>query len=114
MARGLWRFAARPSYPHLSALAIAYIVLSAIVIVANGKAYYVTPIYPALFAAGGVAWEAWLERPAMRWIAVAVVVIPGLYTVPTALPILSARHDLERAEALRLSERPRLPHAVAT
>jgi hypothetical protein len=85
---GLWRFAARPSYPHLRALAIAYVVLLAIVIAANGKAYYVTPIYPSLFAAGGVAWEAWLKRAAMRWIAVAVVVIPGLFIVPIALPIL--------------------------
>ena len=56
---------------------------------ANGKAYYVTPIYPALFAAGGVAWEAWLRRPIARGIAVAVVVIPGLFIVPIALPILS-------------------------
>ncbi len=55
----------------------------------NGKAYYVTPIYPALFAAGAVAWEAWLKRPTARGIAVAVVVIPGLFTVPIALPILS-------------------------
>ena len=85
---GLWRFSARPSCPHLRALAIAYVVLLAIVIVANGKAYYVTPVYPALFAAGGVAWEAWLKRAATRGAAVAVVVIPGLFAVPIALPIL--------------------------
>ena len=49
---GLWRLGVRPPRPELRALAIAYVVLLAIVIVANGKAYYVTPIYPALFAAG--------------------------------------------------------------
>ena len=87
---GLWRLAVRPSHPELRALAIAYVVLLAIVIVANGKAYYVTPVYPALFAAGGVAWEAWLKRPTARWIVVAVVVVvPGLFAVPTVLPILS-------------------------
>ena len=42
----------------------------------------------SLFAAGGVAWEAWLKRPAARWIAVAVVVVPGLFAAPIALPIL--------------------------
>ena len=38
---------------------------------------------------GPVAWEAWLKRPIARGIAVAVVVIPSLFTVPFALPILS-------------------------
>jgi hypothetical protein len=85
---GLWRLGVRPPHPELRALAIAYVVLLAIVIAANGKAYYVTPIYPALFAAGGVAWEAWLKRPIARGIAVVAVVVPGLVAAPTALPIL--------------------------
>ena len=85
---GLWRLGVRPPRPELRALAIAYFVLLAIVIVANGKAYYVTPVYSALFAAGGVAWEAWLKRPIARGIAVAVVVVPSLVPVPTVLPIL--------------------------
>ena len=42
----------------------------------NGKAYYVTPTYPALFAAGAVAWETWLKRPIARGAAIAVVVVP--------------------------------------
>ncbi len=86
---GLWWLSVRPPRPELRALAIAYVVLLAIVIVCNGKAYYVTPIYPAMFAAGAVAWEAWLKRPIARGIAVAAVVIPGLLSVPIALPILS-------------------------
>ena len=85
---GLWRLSARPPHPELRALAIAYVVLLAIVIVAHGKAYYVTPIYPALFAAGGVVWEAWLERSIARYIAVAVIVVAGLFAAPTVLPIL--------------------------
>jgi len=85
---GLWRLGVRPRRPELRALAIAFVVLLAIVLLAKGKAYYVTPVYPALFAAGGVAWETWLKRPATRWIAVAVVVAPGLVPVPTVLPIL--------------------------
>ena len=60
---GLWRLGVRPPRPELRALAIAYVVVLAIVVVANGKAYYVTPIYPALFAAGGVAWECVAQAP---------------------------------------------------
>jgi hypothetical protein len=89
----------------LRALAIAYVVLLAIVIVANGKAYYITPIYPSLFAAGGVAWEAWLRRAATRWIAVAVVVIPGLFIVPIALPILPPDTLVAYMQAIGFSPR---------
>ena len=41
---GLSPLGVRPPRPELRALAIAYVVLLAIVIIANGKAYYVTPI----------------------------------------------------------------------
>ena len=60
----------------------------AILVAAHGKAYYVTPIYPVMFAAGGVAWEAWLKGPIARSAAVAVVAIPGLVAAPAGLPVL--------------------------
>ena len=60
---GLWRLGVRTPAPQLRALAIAYVVVAAIVVLVNGKAYYATPIYPSLFAAGAVAWEGWLRRP---------------------------------------------------
>jgi hypothetical protein len=41
-----------------------------------------------LFAAGAIAIEAWFARPAIRWIAVGLVVIPGLVTLPIVLPVL--------------------------
>jgi hypothetical protein len=85
---GLWRLGVRPLRPELRTLAIAYVVVLAIVVVANGKAYYVSPIYPALIAAGAVAWGAWLKRPIARGVAIAVVVVPGLFAAPTVLPIL--------------------------
>ena len=85
---GLWRLGAQPPRPQLRALAIAYVVLAAIFVVARGKAYYLAPAYPVLFAAGGVAWEAWLRRPTVRGVAIAVVVVPGLFAAPTVLPIL--------------------------
>ena len=86
---GLWRLAVRPPAPQLRALAIAYVVVAAIVVLVHGKAYYATPIYPSLFAAGAVAWESWLKRPLARAVAIAIVVVPGLVIAPTTLPILS-------------------------
>jgi hypothetical protein len=85
---GLWRLGVRPAAPQWRALAIAYVIVAAIVVLVHGKAYYATPIYPSLFAAGAVAWESWLKRPLARAVAVAIVVVPGLVVAPTALPIL--------------------------
>lgn len=85
---GLWLLAARPPRAELRALAIAYVVMATIFVLAHAKAYYFAPSYPTLFAAGGVAWERWLKRPAARWAAIAVVAMPGLVGAPTALPIL--------------------------
>ncbi|MGA2493253.1 MAG: glycosyltransferase family 39 protein [Roseiarcus sp.] len=85
---GLWRLAARSPRPQLRALAIAYVALMAIFVAAHGKAYYLAPIYPVLFAVGGLAWEAWLKRPIWRGAAFAIVVVPGLFAAPTVLPVL--------------------------
>jgi hypothetical protein len=42
-----------------------YLVLLAVMIAAKAKNYYLSPIYPMLFASGAVAIESWLERRAL-------------------------------------------------
>jgi hypothetical protein len=85
---GLWRLAVRPPRPELRALGIACVVAVAVVVGTGGRAYYSAFAYPILFAAGGVAWEAWLRRPAAQWAAATVVAFFGIRAAPTALPIL--------------------------
>ncbi len=58
----------------------------------RAKDYYLAPIYPMLFAAGGVFWEA-ITQAGWRWIRVAlpvVVIVLALPLLPVALPILPA------------------------
>lgn len=100
---GLWRLGVRPPAPQLRALAIAYLVVAAVVVLVNGKAYYATPVYPSLFAAGAVAWESWLKRPLARAVAIAVVVVPGLVVAPTVLPILPPDALVAYQQAIGLS-----------
>jgi len=50
----------------------------------KAKVYYCAPLYPALFAAGGVAIER-LLRWRVRWAAVALVAVGGLATAPLAV-----------------------------
>lgn len=52
----------------------------------GGKSYYVAPLYPVLFAAGGVAVERWSRG--WRRATVAGVAVSGLVSLPIALPIL--------------------------
>lgn len=85
---GLWRLGARPPRPELRALAIACIVVIVIVVWTGGRAYYAAPAYPIPFAAGAVAWESWLRRPAAQWVAATLVASFGIRAAPTALPIL--------------------------
>ena len=51
---GLWRFSVRPPLPALRAFPIAFVVMQVLVYLLHGKAYYLAPIYPILFAGGAL------------------------------------------------------------
>jgi Dolichyl-phosphate-mannose-protein mannosyltransferase len=74
------------------ALGVAYLAFLAVMMALKGKDYYLAPIYPMLYAAGGVLWEKWAElRPWLRWLRIAVpavVVAMGIVAAPLVLPIL--------------------------
>jgi hypothetical protein len=71
------------------------VVLLALMIALKAKNYYLTPIYPMLFASGAVATEGWLERRAWSrgrtWPKAALaayVLAAGAILAPAILPIL--------------------------
>jgi len=86
------------------ALGVTYVVFLAVMMVLKAKDYYLAPIYPMLYAAGGVFWEKLTElRPRLRWLRVvlpAVVVALGIVVAPLALPILPAEKIVPYMEAL--------------
>jgi 4-amino-4-deoxy-L-arabinose transferase-like glycosyltransferase len=54
------------------ALGVTYLALLAIMMALKGKDYYLAPVYPMLFAAGGVLWEQLAEwRRGLHWVRVA-------------------------------------------
>ncbi|MFL6537896.1 MAG: glycosyltransferase, partial [Chthoniobacterales bacterium] len=85
---GLIWLLVRPNY---RALGLAYLITLAIFILLHGKHYYFAPIYPLLFAAGGVAIENMFTmrmrfvRPAL----IALIVIVAAVLAPTCMPILA-------------------------
>jgi len=74
------------------ALGWAYLVFLAEMMALHGKMYYLTPVYPMLFAAGAVWLESATKRKAWVWakpaLALGIVAVCGLY-LPMALPVLS-------------------------
>jgi len=69
-------------------LGVAFIAVFAMVMLGNGKPYYLAPAFPVAFAAGGVAIESWIARPVLRGMAVALLAAGGAAIAPMALPIL--------------------------
>lgn len=77
--------------------------IAIVLILAHGKTYYLAPIYPTLFAAGAGAVENWFANRVFRWIAIGIVVIPGLVTLPIVLPVLPPDQFVRYSADLRLS-----------
>ncbi|MGB5392368.1 MAG: glycosyltransferase family 39 protein [Thermoanaerobaculia bacterium] len=77
---------------------------SLLILLANGhsKAEYLSPAYAILFAAGGVALERWLGRPARAWarVVIAILLLGGLILAPVVVPILPVDTYIAYAETL--------------
>ena len=77
---------------------------AAVVLVANGhsKSEYLAAAFAGIFAAGGVAWERWLEPAGRRWLrcVLAGLVTAGLALAPAVLPILPVDTYIRYAAAL--------------
>jgi hypothetical protein len=85
-------------------LGITYLVFLAIMMGLKGKDYYLAPIYPMLFAAGGVFWDKFANsRPYWRWCKVALPVLVlamGLILLPLTLPLLPVERVAPYMESL--------------
>jgi hypothetical protein len=77
---------------------------AAIVLLINGhsKSEYLASAFAGVFAAGGVAWERWLQPASRRWLRVALagLVFTGLLLVPVVLPVLPVATYIRYASAL--------------
>jgi hypothetical protein len=79
----------------------AFLILLAL----KGKSYYLGPIYPALFGAGGVAIERLPRfRKVAAWIAASLVVAYGLLLLPIGIPILPPVKMIAYTRAIGASE----------
>ena len=86
-------------------LGISYLVCFACFVLLGGKNYYLTPVYPALFAAGSVVIEEALERCRARWpqpLILGVLLLAGAWLLPIPVPVLDVDHFVDYMRHLPL------------
>lgn len=80
-----------------------FLVVLGVLMAAHGKNYYVSPVYPMVFAAGGVAFAQFLRSAWLRGFCVAALAISGILLAPVALPLLPPQTFLRYQQALHIS-----------
>jgi hypothetical protein len=90
------------------AFAVAYPVMTVIILLFGGNAYYLAGAYPALLAAGGIATDGWLKRGASRvrcsFLVTGTVFSAVLFTL-IGLPVLPER-ELANSPVLAVFKDP--------
>jgi 4-amino-4-deoxy-L-arabinose transferase-like glycosyltransferase len=85
-------------------LGVTFLVFFTIMMVLHAKDYYLAPIYPMLFAAGGVFWEKLTEtRCGLRWVKIAIpaaVLALGVIVIPLVVPVLPVQKLAPYMESL--------------
>jgi hypothetical protein len=81
----------------------AYAAIFAVMVLQNGKPYYLSPFFPILFAAGAVVIELATVKKNLKWIAPALaafILLGGIITTPFSLPVLSVPGFIRYQESL--------------
>ena len=91
-------------------LGIAFLAILALLLVLDGRVYYLAPAYPMLLAAGGVAFEQALaagRRRLLRPACAGALALSGALLAPAFLPILPPANFLRYAKATGIQQ-PRI------
>jgi hypothetical protein len=87
-------------------LGLMYVVFLTIMMVLHAKDYYVIPVYPILFAAGGVTWQTWRPKRADRLVGfpvlASVLLLTGAIILPMSTPVMTPTAWLAYTKALHL------------
>jgi hypothetical protein len=101
---GLWLYSTRPPLPAARAFAIAYVIAAVLFYVLHGKAYYLTPIYPTIFAGGAVALDRWLKPAWLRNTFLGLVAVGGALLSPFAIPVLPVQDYIAYSTTLGFNQ----------
>jgi 4-amino-4-deoxy-L-arabinose transferase-like glycosyltransferase len=100
----LYLFFARDGKPY-RVLGWTFLFVAGFLMATKGKDYYMAPVYPMLFAAGGVALERIMQRRWLRWVSFAagsLAVLELLVFLPYAIPVLTVENFLKYEQKVPL------------
>jgi hypothetical protein len=103
---GLYYFFFNPDAKRLRWLGWFYVILFVIFVMGNGKAYYLSPVYPVLLAGGSVMLEQFLQTRSLGWIKpvyIGLLIAFTLAVSPFALPVLPIGRFIEYQNALGIA-----------
>jgi 4-amino-4-deoxy-L-arabinose transferase-like glycosyltransferase len=103
---GLWFYFSKTGKP-FRAMGWAWVFTAAAIVALSPRVYYLFPAFPLLFAAGGVTWEKWLNRPGLlRWgfTWIALMVATAAILAPLAIPVLPPETYIRYTKALHLAQ----------
>jgi hypothetical protein len=103
---GLYFFFFHPDGKRFRFLSWLYLVLFAIFAAGNGKAYYLSPIYPVLLAGGSVILERSWQMRTFEWMKVVypcLMVCMTILVLPLALPVLPIETFIDYQKTLGFS-----------
>jgi len=89
---GLYAFFFSDAFKQYRSLGYAYLLSLLILLLTEGRFYYLAPAYPMLMAAGAVVIERWTSEPQLRWVRpayAAVIAFSGVVIGLNTLPLLS-------------------------
>ncbi len=86
-----------------SLLAWTFLVVLGALLITQGKNYYVSPVYPMMFAAGAVGFTRWIRNAWSRAAYTALLAASGILLAPMALPLLRPETYLRYQHALGIA-----------
>jgi len=108
---GLWYYIRGSQGRRFRVLGWTYVILLSLMVVLNGRIYYLAPAYPMLLAAGVVAFQEFAERTSRHWAKpayISALTVTGILLAPFGyFPIFPARTYIAYAKAMHF-EPPRI------
>ena len=104
---GLYAFLFSDAFRRYRALGYSYLLTLMVLLLTEGRFYYLVPAYPMLMAAGAVAIERWTARPRRGWVRpayAAFVAVTGAITALNVLPLLPPRAYIAYTRFMGFSE----------
>jgi hypothetical protein len=100
---GLWAFGIKPKHGAYRTFAVCSIVMFALAVVMHGKAYFMTGIFPLVFAGGAVWLEPKVRSTAIRAVYAGVMACAIIAFSPITIPFLPVTSYLSYAEFMHIS-----------